>query len=131
MGSAAAVLIGVLLHEYAGWSGLQIALLGIVMAVPAVCAAGRLAASIGEHDPGIVVIDEVVGQWVTVAGVADLSWGSWLAAFFLFRLFDIVKPPPVKQLERLSGGAGIVADDVMAGAYAAVAVYAVSLLGWY
>jgi phosphatidylglycerophosphatase A len=68
-------------------------------------------------DPGFVVIDEVAGQWIALL-FAPLSWKTLLAAFILFRGFDIVKPPPVRQLESLPEGIGIVIDDVAAGAYA-------------
>jgi phosphatidylglycerophosphatase A len=74
-------------------------------------------------DPQIVVVDEVLGQWIALAGARTLGWQSYLAAFALFRLFDIWKPPPVRQLERLHGGLGIVADDVMAGVYAALVLF--------
>jgi len=63
-----------------------------------------------------VVIDETAGQLVTLIG-APLTWKSFLAGFILFRAFDIVKPPPVRQLERLPEGTGIVVDDVAAGPY--------------
>ena len=73
----------------------------------------------GRKDPGHVVIDEVVGQWITLAGAVQLDWQSCLIGFILFRLFDIWKPPPVRQLEALPNGVGIMADDVMAGLYGA------------
>jgi len=87
-----------------------------------------LARSKGRKDPGLVVIDEVVGQWITLAGAATLNWKSWLAAFLLFRAFDIFKPPPVRQLEALPGGTGIVMDDCMAGVYGALVLFAA---GWF
>ncbi len=68
-------------------------------------------------------MDEVVGQWITLAGAATLNWKTYLVAFTLFRLFDIVKPPPVRQLEALAGGWGINADDAMAGVYGAFVLY--------
>ena len=80
------------------------------------------------EDPGLVVVDEVVGQWIALAGATALNWKSFLAAFVLFRLFDIFKPPPVRQLEALHGGVGIVMDDVMAGVYAALVLF---LAGWF
>src|SRR5436309_779868 len=83
-------------------------------------AAGKTAGEIKSKDPSIVVVDEVLGQWITLAGAVSLNWKSWLAAFCLFRLFDIWKPPPVRQLEALPSGTGIVADDVMAGIYGAL-----------
>jgi phosphatidylglycerophosphatase A len=71
----------------------------------------------GRHDPGFVVIDEVAGQWIALlASPAD--WRHGLIALVLFRLFDIVKPFPVRRLERLPAGWGIVFDDVAAGLYA-------------
>jgi phosphatidylglycerophosphatase A len=77
--------------------------------------AGSMAREWGE-DPGPVVIDEGVGFLTTVA---LLPHGAWMAAagFLLFRALDIVKPPPVRQCERLPGGWGIVVDDLVAGIY--------------
>lgn len=69
----------------------------------------------GITDPGFVVIDEVAGQCVTLA-VTPVDVGHALAAFLLFRFFDIVKPWPVRRLERLPGGTGIMLDDLAAGA---------------
>jgi phosphatidylglycerophosphatase A len=64
-----------------------------------------------------VVIDEVAGQLITLIGV-PVTWKSLLVGFILFRVFDMFKPPPVRQLERLPEGYGIVIDDVAAGLYA-------------
>jgi phosphatidylglycerophosphatase A len=71
----------------------------------------------GGHDPQYVVIDEVAGQWITLL-LCPADWKHGLIALVLFRLFDIVKPFPVRRLERLPGGWGIVFDDVAAGLYA-------------
>src|SRR5262249_42646177 len=95
---------------------------------PARWAADVTARETGLKDPQIVVVDEVIGQWITLGGAMRLNWKSWLAAFVLFRLFDIWKPPPVRQLERLEGGSGIIADDAMAGAYGALVLFAA---GWF
>jgi phosphatidylglycerophosphatase A len=62
------------------------------------------------------VIDEVAGQWLTLL-LAPLTWKTAAVGFILFRGFDIVKPPPVRQLEKLPEGTGIVADDLAAGAF--------------
>jgi phosphatidylglycerophosphatase A len=70
-------------------------------------------------DPGHVVIDEVAGQLIALIA-APLGWKSFLAGFILFRAFDIVKPPPVRQLEKLPEGTGIMIDDVGAGVYALI-----------
>jgi len=74
----------------------------------------------GREDPGHVVIDEVAGQWFALA-LCPVEIRHALLAFALFRLFDIVKPWPARQLERLHGGLGIMMDDVAAGIYALVA----------
>ncbi len=71
----------------------------------------------GRHDPGFVVIDEVAGQWVALLG-SHANWRHALLALLLFRFFDILKPFPVRRLERLPEGWGIVFDDVAAGLYA-------------
>jgi phosphatidylglycerophosphatase A len=80
-------------------------------------AATATAKASGTKDPQFVVIDEVAGQWITLL-FAPVSWKTLLVGFILFRGFDIVKPPPVRQLEKLPWGAGIVLDDVAAGFYA-------------
>jgi phosphatidylglycerophosphatase A len=82
--------------------------------VPAATIAARES---GGHDPGFVVIDEVAGQWIALLGAAA-NWKTGLLALVLFRLFDITKPFPARQLEGLPEGWGIVFDDVAAGLYA-------------
>ena len=72
---------------------------------------------LGQHDPGGIVWDEMVAYWLTVAFL-PLSWPWWLAAFALFRFFDILKPWPIRLVEkRFSGGLGIMLDDIAAAAY--------------
>jgi phosphatidylglycerophosphatase A len=127
-GSLGGLAVAWMLHAYLGVSAVYFALLAVLLLTPAIWAAGRVARDTGSKDPQIVVIDEVVGQWIALAGAVALNWKSWLAAFALFRLFDIWKPPPVRQLERIPGGAGIVLDDVMAGIYAALVLYCA---GWF
>lgn len=99
-----------------------------VLFVPSIWAANAYAEARGGKDPQEVVVDEVIGQWIALAGATHLSSATpWILAFALFRLFDIFKPPPVRQLEKLPGGIGIVMDDVMAGIYGAVVM---RVLGW-
>ena len=86
------------------------------------------ARAVNRKDPSIVVVDEVIGQWIALAGAHPFNWKTCLAAFALFRLFDIWKPPPVRQLEALPEGLGINADDAMAGIYAALVLF---LAGWF
>jgi len=73
----------------------------------------------GQKDPGFVVIDEVAGQMIALIGV-PLAWKYLLAGFILFRGFDILKPFPLRHLERLPEGIGIMMDDVGAGVYALI-----------
>ena len=130
-GSAAALLIAIALQRYAGFGRWQFAALSALAFGPAVWAAGETARARKLKDPGIVVIDEAVGQWLALAGATVLNWKSYLAAFLLFRAFDIWKPPPVRQLEALPGGLGINADDAMAGIYAAVVLFAAGCFNLY
>jgi phosphatidylglycerophosphatase A len=83
-------------------------------------------AHFGHIDPGPVVIDEVLGMLVTLALVPVSVTGA-LVGFVLFRVFDVVKPPPCNRLEALPGGWGVMSDDFMAAVYAHVGV---RLLAW-
>lgn len=130
-GSAAGLAIGIALHTYAGFAWWHFLLLAAAGFYPAVWAAGVTARAKGIKDPGLVVIDEVLGQWIALAGAHPFNWKSYFAAFLLFRLFDIWKPPPVRQLEALPGGIGINADDVMAGIYAALVLFAAGCFNLY
>jgi phosphatidylglycerophosphatase A len=129
VGSAAAILIAWPLAAYAGFAGWAFALMAAALFAPAVWAAGVTAEALKVKDPQCVVVDEVIGQWISLAGAGTLDWKSYLVAFVLFRLFDIWKPPPVRQLEALPGGWGINADDALAGVYAAVVLWLVSRSG--
>jgi phosphatidylglycerophosphatase A len=80
-----------------------------------------------DGDPGWVVIDEVAGQWIAMLGLARPSWQGLLAAFLLFRLLDIAKPGPVGWADRQHGAVGVMADDVIAGAIAAVVLWLLRL----
>lgn len=130
-GSAAALIIAIALHEYLGFAWWHFLILAAVLFYPAVVAATVSAAAANKKDPGFVVVDEVLGQWIALAGARSYNWKSYLAAFALFRLFDIWKPAPVRQLETLPGGLGINADDVMAGIYAALVMFAAGYFHLY
>lgn len=121
-GSAGALAIAVALHYYAGFTGWPFLVMAALLFGPAVWSAGVAARVSKIKDPGFVVVDEVVGQWITLAAARPFNWKSCLAAFALFRLFDVLKPTPVRQLEALPGGWGINADDAMAGVYAALVI---------
>jgi phosphatidylglycerophosphatase A len=118
-GSAAAVLIWAAIASALSPAGqpLVLAAMAAIAIAIGIPAATRVARASGKKDPGLVVIDEVAGQWITLLFV-PVTWKTLLAAFILFRGFDIVKPPPVRQMERLPEGTGIVVDDVAAGLYA-------------
>ncbi len=92
----------------------------IVLSIVGVWAASRTEKLTGRKDPGIVVIDEVIGQLITFIFV-PIETGVWtiIVGFFAFRFFDIWKPYPIRRLESLESGLGVMADDVLAGVYAA------------
>ena len=122
-GSLAAILIAAALHAYAGAGRGTYLVLTLLLLLPGTWAATQTARIVGRKDPGLVVVDEVLGQWVTLLGATALRWQTFIAAFLLFRLFDIWKPWPVRQFETLPEGVGIVADDVAAGLYGAMVLY--------
>ena len=103
------------------WTTLTLALVfGLTMA--GVWAATRVEKVSGRKDPGIVVIDEVAGQLIALLFIPFFMWWKWqliVVGFLLFRAFDIWKPYPIRRLEALPAGLGIMADDVLAGVYAA------------
>lgn len=130
-GSAGALVPAILLAQYAGWRPWYFAALAAVLLPAGIWAAHRKARELAKEDPGLVVVDEVLGQWITLAGATAWNWKSWLAAFVLFRLFDIWKPVPVRQLEKLPGGFGILADDLMAGVYGALVLFTAGCFNLY
>ena len=126
-GALAALLIAMAMHYWWGAGRLAIAVLTLLLVLPGIWASSRTAVLVNRKDPGIVVVDEVLGLWITLLGAAVFNWRTWLLGFALFRIFDILKPPPVRQLERLPGGVGIVCDDLFAGVYGALVLI---LAGW-
>ena len=113
-GSAVGVVTFLALHRLA--EPLQVLVTLVVFGV-GVVAATHTAMLVGKKDPGIVVIDEVVGQWVSLLFLPFTPL-TLFVGFVLFRIMDIVKPWPARDFEALPGGLGIMADDVMAGIYA-------------
>ncbi len=118
---------------------------GLMLAVP-VC--GRAEVVLGQHDPGSVVLDEIAalpliwlgplltphGQLfaspISPAAVAFAYWPELVAGFLAFRFFDVIKPGPIRRIQHLRGGTGVVADDVLAALAAAVITGIVSYLRW-
>jgi phosphatidylglycerophosphatase A len=92
---------------------------------------GRMEKMFGEKDPGEIVIDEFSGMLISLYRIPP-AMGYVVTGFILFRFFDIVKPKPIKNLEKLNGGLGIMSDDIMAGVYTNIilqAVYMINLIG--
>ena len=118
-GAAAAVVIS----WWFAWGLAPNLIAGLIAGIVGTWSATLEARSSGRKDPGHIVIDEVAGQWITLAGASVFSWRGVVVGFLLFRLFDIWKPAPVRQLESLPEGTGIMADDLMAGVYGAVVLY--------
>jgi phosphatidylglycerophosphatase A len=117
MGTVAAVPFAVLLISLpVAWFWCALVMLFLVGIPLCEISSKRL----GRHDPGGIVWDEMVGYWLTVAFLPQ-SWPWWLAAFVLFRIFDILKPWPIKRVEkRFGGGLGIMLDDVVAAIFAMI-----------
>jgi len=108
---------------------------GLVLFLVAVTVVGTWAAHLAERrlggkDPGAIVIDEVAGMTLSVV-LFPLTPGVLLTGFVLFRVFDVVKPPPARASQRLRGGVGVMIDDLIAGLYVLVVLAALrTVLGW-
>jgi phosphatidylglycerophosphatase A len=132
-GSAAALLI--YLAARPTLSGWWLIVAPALLYAPAVWAAGVCERIFKKTDPGQVVIDEVIGQAITLAVIPAApagfgGWKLWLTGLILFRAFDIAKPFPIRRLEKLPGGYGIITDDVLAGIYGAVVLRMAMYFGW-
>jgi len=125
MGSAAALLLFFPIR-WTGSIAFEVAA-SVVVFVIGIWAASDTEIALGVEDPGPVVLDEVLGMLVSLLFL-PATWPVVLAAFVAFRTFDIIKPWPANRLERLHGGLGIMADDLMAGIYANLVVQA--LVWW-
>ena len=111
-----------------GTPGLLVAL--VVVTAAGIWAGTRVERTLGAKDPGVIVVDEAAGMIASVLflprTVAVLA-----VAFVLFRIFDVVKPPPARQSQALGGGVGVVVDDLVAGLYACLLLHgARALVGW-
>lgn len=118
---------GVAIAALIGWTWPEYYLISLIVLTIVMSFLGALAGRwaekrYGRKDPGEFVLDEVVGYMVAVMWVGFPGWTHLILGFFLFRLTDIVKPWPARRLEKLPGGWGIVVDDLVAGAYALVAL---------
>lgn len=102
-------------------------LAALVLVPAAVWSATVVAEMTGSSDPGRVVMDEVLGQWIALGAATEGSTIQWAAGFILFRAFDIAKPFGIRRLEALPAGWGVVTDDLAAGLYAMMGV---ALVRW-
>jgi phosphatidylglycerophosphatase A len=110
--------------KHAYWNAVIVLPLALLIAAVGVWASNRAARFSGQKDPQFVVVDEVSGQMFTyLLAVALGNWKYLLLCLILFRLFDIWKPFPARQAESLPGGWGIMADDWVAGVYAAIGLW--------
>jgi phosphatidylglycerophosphatase A len=125
-GSAAAFIPWLALRQLPSWLYIAVLIIGFAIGVGACTIAGR---ALGVDDHRSLVWDEFIGQWIallplgiaTLLPSAGLAWWMPLAAFALFRLFDVWKPWPIRWLDqRVKGGFGVMIDDVIAGVFAAV-----------
>lgn len=129
-GSLAALPLALVLHLLGGFPLLAVATVAVFAA--GTWATGVMTAGQDDHDPSEIVIDEVAGQFIAIWAVSypawahDIAvtalWPGWIAAFLLFRLFDITKPGPIGWADRRGDPLGVMLDDVIAGAFAAVGV---------
>jgi len=125
-GSLVAAILGVFITIYFGIMTLVVMIvIAALVSFPAIDAHHALT---GKHDNKEIIIDEVVGQWLVFLAIPLTPLWGWNylllvgLAFILFRVFDILKPPPVSTAEELPGAAGVIADDVMAGVLAGVLI---------
>jgi len=129
-GSLAALPMAWALHVIGG--PLLLAAAIVIGFISGLWATSHLTKGQDDHDPSYIVIDEVVGQWIALvplsigaahAGASMTAlWPGWIAAFVLFRLFDITKPGPIGWADRRPGPVGVMLDDVIAGMFAAIVV---------
>ena len=126
MGTLAAIPLWWLLAQLPLTSYLIVVSIAAVVGI-AIC--GRAADQMGVHDHGGIVWDEFVGFWIAMAAL-PITWQSVVLGFVLFRVFDILKPWPISWLDKkVSGGFGIMIDDVVAGLAAAVVIYFLGYFG--
>ncbi len=127
-GSLGALPFAWLILYYTNYYFLAIAA-GIVFLI-GIRSSNVIADKLKKKDPGLIVVDEVAGQWITLV-VAKLTIPAFLLGFFLFRFFDILKPYPASWADKkLKGGLGVMLDDIFAGIYGAICLYLIQIY-WY
>ncbi len=135
-GSLVSLPYGWLLHVIGGF---PLLMLGVIVAFfKGWWATSKMTADAQDHDPSEIVVDELVGQWIAILPLSYAAWSmeisilamwpGWIAAFVLFRLFDITKPGPVGWADRRADPLGVMLDDVIAGIFAAIGVLVLAAL---
>lgn len=120
--SAVALPFGWVIADFGGWPALLVA--AAIAGLGGWWASARYVAQTGREDPSEIVIDEVAAQWLALS-VVPMTFLAYFAAFFVFRLFDTLKPWPASWADReMEGGAGVMMDDVFAGLYATIVLAA-------
>ena len=130
-GSLLGLALGYLMHD-AGWGAGALLLAAAVLSALSSLAIDRLERETGIHDAPEIIIDEVVGQWLTLIPLLALppSLLPYVLAFLLFRLFDVWKPWPIRWLDRhVGGGFGVMADDLAAGVMAGISIWLLLTFG--
>lgn len=116
-------------EQLQAWSTQANIFIVLILTVAGIWAGGRAAKVLNDKDPGQVVVDEVIGQLITLAFVPfNVAWWMIALGFFLFRFFDIAKPYPIYRLQILPGGLGVCADDILAGIYAAIVLSVIAAI---
>ena len=126
IGTIAAIPVYLLLVHFSAWLLVAVILVGSVVGIY-LC--DRTAKDMQVHDHGSIVWDEFIGFWITMLAVSTSDWRAVLLGFLLFRFFDIIKPWPIRWLDKkVHGGLGIMLDDIVAGIFAAICLYFISSL---
>lgn len=126
-GTIGALPFGIFILAFGGMPALVVAV--VLTCIVGYWAAERFEEQVGEHDSGAIVIDEVVGVWIALIPTA-LSIPYVIAAFLLFRFFDILKPWPISWADKkLPGAFGVMADDIIAGIFAALILVGARIAG--
>lgn len=120
IGALGGCLVAILLKQYSAYYNELLAFLIVIFYLLGVYCSNKLETVWGK-DPSRIVIDEIVGMWIALLALPS-GWLYMLAAFILFRFFDIYKPLYIKRMEKLKDGWGIMMDDVLAGIYTNVAI---------
>lgn len=118
------------------WASATVTVIVTALAAVILTFVGSWASSVAERywgkDPVVACVDETVGQWINLLPVVPLCpWWQIVLAFALFRYFDIFKPLGIRRTEQLPGGAGMMADDIVAGLYGAIIILIINILFYY